>query len=126
MAYAGTIRGAIAFGLSVSINTGDIFLDKLLSTSVLSIVVFTIITFGIFMPLIVQFYKTLDNTKSPEQIRKDEDQQQSLLRKKLKYDKKVFALERKGSHILHNFEDAFLAKFTYFHPNNDEEYVIII
>jgi NhaP-type Na+/H+ or K+/H+ antiporter len=121
MAYAGTIRGAIAFGLSVSVNTGNKALDDMISTGTLSIVIFTIVVFGIFLPLIITFYKSLENTKTLEELKEENDNKKSLLESQEKLQKQKFALKRRGTKMLISFEDAFNSDFSYMHPNHIQE-----
>ncbi len=121
MAYAGTIRGAIAFGLSVSVNTGNKLLDSMISTGTLTIVIFTIIVFGIFLPLVVSFFKSFENTKTLEEKEREEQLQRSLMEKQQLFEHKKSALKRRSSITFTNYEDAFNHEFSYFHPNNCEE-----
>ena len=63
---SGTIRGAIAFGLSISIvSKSELNRDILLSTT-LSLVFISTIVFGALMPYFINFWKSFDKKKKPE------------------------------------------------------------
>ena len=63
---SGTIRGAIAFGLSISIvSKSQLNRDILLSTT-LSLVFISTIVFGALMPYFINFWKSFDKKKKPE------------------------------------------------------------
>ena len=63
---SGTIRGAIAFGLSISIvSKSELNRDILLSTT-LSLVFISTIVFGALMPYFIKFWKSFDKVKYPE------------------------------------------------------------
>ena len=63
---SGTIRGAIAFGLSISIvSKSELNRDILLSTT-LSLVFISTIVFGALMPYFIKFWKSFDKAKYPE------------------------------------------------------------
>jgi NhaP-type Na+/H+ or K+/H+ antiporter len=62
---SGTIRGAIAFGLSISIvSKSELNRDILLSTT-LSLVFISTIVFGALMPYFIKFWKSFDKNKYP-------------------------------------------------------------
>ncbi len=60
MAFAGCIRGAIAFGLAISIQTGSVKNDEVLVSTTLIMVFFTTIVFGAVMPLVIKYYRQVD------------------------------------------------------------------
>ena len=61
---SGTIRGAIAFGLSISIvSKSELNRDILLSTT-LSLVFISTIVFGALMPYFINFWKSFDRKKT--------------------------------------------------------------
>ena len=63
---SGTIRGAIAFGLSISIvSKSELNRDILLSTT-LSLVFISTIVFGALMPYFIKFWKSFDKAKYPD------------------------------------------------------------
>ena len=63
---SGTIRGAIAFGLSISIvSKSELNRDILLSTT-LSLVFISTIVFGALMPYFIKFWKSFDKVKYPD------------------------------------------------------------
>jgi hypothetical protein len=66
MSAAGSIRGAIAFGLAISIDTSNRVNKEVLISSTLILVFFTTITFGALMPMFIRFFKSLD--KEPVEI----------------------------------------------------------
>jgi NhaP-type Na+/H+ or K+/H+ antiporter len=97
---SGTIRGAIAFGLSISIvSKSQLNRDILLSTT-LSLVFFSTIVFGALMPYFISFFKSLDKNKNIKEIEEGES-------------KKEEELDRSRP------EDEF--RFSYLHPNFDNK-----
>lgn len=60
MSCAGSIRGAIAFGLAISIDTPNIMNKQVLVNSTLILVFFTTIVFGALMPFFIKFFKSFD------------------------------------------------------------------
>ena len=66
---SGTIRGAIAFGLSISIvSKSELNRDILLSTT-LSLVFISTIVFGALMPYFIAFWKSFDKKKKRNKYR---------------------------------------------------------
>lgn len=61
MSAAGSIRGAIAFGLAISIDTNNVQNKEVLISSTLILVFFTTIVFGALMPIFIKFFKSLDS-----------------------------------------------------------------
>lgn len=61
MSAAGSIRGAIAFGLAISIDTSNAMNKEVLISSTLLLVFFTTIVFGALMPIFIKFFKSLDD-----------------------------------------------------------------
>jgi NhaP-type Na+/H+ or K+/H+ antiporter len=61
MAFAGSIRGAIAFGLAISIQTGSVKNDEVLVSTTLILVFFTTIIFGAMIPSMIKYYKKVDS-----------------------------------------------------------------
>jgi NhaP-type Na+/H+ or K+/H+ antiporter len=64
MSAAGSIRGAIAFGLAISIDTSNRVAKEVLISSVLLLVFFTTIVFGALMPLFIRVFKSLDGASN--------------------------------------------------------------
>jgi NhaP-type Na+/H+ and K+/H+ antiporter len=93
MSCAGSIRGAIAFGLAISIDTPNVKNKQVLVNTTLILVFFTTIVFGALMPFLIKFFKSFDS----EPVKADHT-----------------ALNEE-----HNEEPAEL--FTYMHPNFIEE-----
>jgi hypothetical protein len=60
MSCAGSIRGAIAFGLAISIDSKDIQIKEVLISSTLILVFLTTICFGAIMPFAIKFFKSFD------------------------------------------------------------------
>jgi hypothetical protein len=60
MAFSGSIRGAIAFGLAMSIQTGSVQNDEVLISTTLILVFVTTIVFGALMPSVIKNYKEVD------------------------------------------------------------------
>ena len=58
MSCAGSIRGAIAFGLAISIDTPNVKNKQVLVNSTLILVFFTTIVFGALMPFLIKFFKS--------------------------------------------------------------------
>ncbi len=92
MAFAGSIRGAIAFGLAISIQTGSVQNDEVLVSTTLILVFFTTIIFGALLPTVIVYYKKVDH---------------DLM---IGGDKKTECVDEIASHG--TFE------YTYSHPNN--------
>lgn len=82
MSFAGTIRGAIAFGLILGINTTN--RDIIISGTLVLVFVSTIF-FGALMPFIIKFFKSFD----------------SLSDKMLKKIQKMEGIEQKSFPFLH-------------------------
>ena len=57
MCFAGSIRGAIAFGLAISIDASSVVNKNVMLFTTLILVFFTTIVFGALMPLVVAFFK---------------------------------------------------------------------
>ena len=68
MSCAGSIRGAIAFGLAISIETSNKLHKEILVGSTLILVFFTTIVFGAIMPLMINFMKKLDGPEEKQDI----------------------------------------------------------
>ncbi len=60
MSCAGSIRGAIAFGLAISIDTPNLTNKAVLVNTTLILVFFTTIVFGALMPFFIKFFKSFD------------------------------------------------------------------
>ena len=60
MSCAGSIRGAIAFGLAISIETNNTQHKEIIVGTTLILVFFTTIVFGAIMPLMINVMKKLD------------------------------------------------------------------
>jgi NhaP-type Na+/H+ or K+/H+ antiporter len=76
MSAAGSIRGAIAFGLAISIDTSNRMNKEVLISSTLILVFFTTIVFGALMPIFIKFFKSLD--KEPEEHKVHSEEQEHL------------------------------------------------
>jgi NhaP-type Na+/H+ or K+/H+ antiporter len=61
---AGSIRGAIAFALIISVNTGSIPNKVLMKTTILGIVLFTTVAYGSILPLFKQIFPIIRNIHS--------------------------------------------------------------
>ena len=68
MSCAGSIRGAIAFGLAISIETSNQLHKEILVGSTLILVFFTTIVFGALMPLMIDLMKKLDSPEERQDI----------------------------------------------------------
>ncbi len=66
MSCAGSIRGAIAFGLAISIDTPNLKNKQVLVNSTLILVFFTTIVFGALMPFFIKFFKSFDSAPVQE------------------------------------------------------------
>jgi NhaP-type Na+/H+ and K+/H+ antiporter len=86
MSCAGSIRGAIAFGLAISIDTPNIRNKQVLINSTLILVFFSTIVFGALMPFLIKFFKSFDEKVAPgstlpshkEAIDEDEENKNEL------------------------------------------------
>ena len=95
---SGTIRGAIAFGLSISIvSKSELNRDILLSTT-LSLVFISTIVMGALMPYFIAFFKSFLKTEQQGLVKKEEIQYSSL-----------------------TDEDTNEFRFSYLHPNFDNK-----
>ena len=95
---SGTIRGAIAFGLSISIvSKSELNRDILLSTT-LSLVFISTIVFGALMPYFINFFKSFNKTYKEEE------------------NKKELELDEHSTNMV---DDEF--RFSYLHPNFDNK-----
>lgn len=65
MTFAGSIRGAIAFGLAISIDSKNQKIKQVLVSSTLVLVFITTILFGGLMPIVIKFFKGFE--PQPEQ-----------------------------------------------------------
>ena len=68
MSCAGSIRGAIAFGLAISIETTNKLHKEILVGSTLILVFFTTIVFGALMPLMINIMKKLDGPEEQQDV----------------------------------------------------------
>ena len=68
MSCAGSIRGAIAFGLAISIETSNKLHKEILVGSTLILVFFTTIVFGAIMPLMINLMKKLDGPNERQDV----------------------------------------------------------
>jgi NhaP-type Na+/H+ and K+/H+ antiporter len=66
MSCAGSIRGAIAFGLAISIDTPNAKNKQVLVNTTLILVFFTTIIFGAMMPFLIKFFKSFDPPENNE------------------------------------------------------------
>ncbi len=68
MSCAGSIRGAIAFGLAISLETSNKLHKEILVGTTLILVFFTTIVFGALMPLMINLMKKLDGPEQHQEI----------------------------------------------------------
>ena len=73
MSCAGSIRGAIAFGLAISIETSNKIHKEILVGSTLILVFFTTIVFGALMPLMINLMKKLDGPNERQDVIEPKD-----------------------------------------------------
>lgn len=66
MAYSGTIRGAIAFGLACSLELENELHRSLLISGTLALVLITTLVFGAFMPMYIAFMRRFDTQEETE------------------------------------------------------------
>jgi NhaP-type Na+/H+ or K+/H+ antiporter len=78
MTFAGCIRGAIAFGLSISIETTNKTNDKILMSTTLILVFFTTIVFGALMPIVIKILKKYDIGSPTKKANKEPANQESV------------------------------------------------
>lgn len=67
MTFAGSIRGAIAFGLAISIESNNKKIKQVLVSSTLVLVFITTILFGGLMPIVIKFFKGFEPKKEEEE-----------------------------------------------------------
>ena len=68
MSCAGSIRGAIAFGLAISIETSNQLHKEILVGTTLILVFFTTIVFGALMPIMINLMKKLDPPEDQNEV----------------------------------------------------------
>ena len=68
MSCAGSIRGAIAFGLAISIETSNKVHKEILVGTTLILVFFTTIVFGALMPIMINLMKKLDKPEENKDV----------------------------------------------------------
>jgi NhaP-type Na+/H+ or K+/H+ antiporter len=68
MSFAGSIRGAIAFGLAISIDSKNQKIKQVLVSSTLVLVFITTILFGGLMPFIIRFFKGFEPIKEEDEF----------------------------------------------------------
>lgn len=66
MAYSGTIRGAIAFGLACSLELDNELHRSLLISGTLALVLITTLVLGALMPMYINFMKSFDSKEDKE------------------------------------------------------------
>lgn len=69
MAYSGTIRGAIAFGLACSLELENELNKTVLVSGTLMLVLGTTVVFGAFMPIYVAYCKSFDTEEEKKQTK---------------------------------------------------------
>jgi NhaP-type Na+/H+ or K+/H+ antiporter len=80
MSCAGSIRGAIAFGLAISIDSKNKLNKEVLISSTLILVFITTIVFGALMPMFIKFFNSFDvdkrklNTEHDEKVKEEEEE----------------------------------------------------
>lgn len=67
MTFAGSIRGAIAFGLAISIESNNKKIKQVLVSSTLVLVFITTILFGGIMPIVIKFFKSFEPKDEADQ-----------------------------------------------------------
>jgi NhaP-type Na+/H+ and K+/H+ antiporter len=81
MSCAGSIRGAIAFGLAISIDTPNVKNKQVLVNTTLILVFFTTIVFGAMMPFLIKLFKSFDDDNIPHThvaLPEEQDEQPEL------------------------------------------------
>lgn len=68
MTFAGSIRGAIAFGLAISIESDNKKIKQVLVSSTLVLVFITTILFGGLMPIVIAFFKGFEPKQEEEPL----------------------------------------------------------
>jgi len=96
MSCAGSIRGAIAFGLAISIDSKNKMNKEVLVSSTLILVFFTTIVFGALMPFLIKFFQSFDSV----------DNSQTVV-----------------THNYHNHTEGEEQLYDFMHPNFSEEYI---
>lgn len=74
MTFAGSIRGAIAFGLAISIDSKNKKIKQVLVSSTLVLVFITTILFGGLMPLVINFFKGFESKKEETLLSEEKEQ----------------------------------------------------
>jgi hypothetical protein len=108
MSFAGSIRGAIAFGLAISIQTGSIQNDQLLVSTTLVLVFFTTIVFGALMPYAIKQFRLYESPNFKPKLPSKHDSNQITYKLLSENDENDETLKR-------SFE------YSYCHPNNNIE-----
>lgn len=68
MGCSGTIRGAIAFGLSISIQSNKQLNRDILLSTTLSLVFISTVVFGALMPYVIKFFKNFSDSQSSHEM----------------------------------------------------------
>lgn len=103
MCFAGSIRGAIAFGLAISIESNLQINREVLISTTLILVFFTTIVFGAFMPFVIKFFKQRNNERDSNLSDTSEDE------KIERYS--IERYETNPVYILFNLEKILMLKF---------------
>lgn len=79
MSCAGSIRGAIAFGLAISIDSKNRQIKEVLISSTLILVFLTTIFFGALMPFAIKFFKSFDKDEQSEAHEHHSEEEQTKM-----------------------------------------------
>ena len=79
MSCAGSIRGAIAFGLAISIDSKNKQIKEVLISSTLILVFLTTICFGAVMPFAIKLFKSFDKDDEIIQENHEEHHENGLI-----------------------------------------------
>ena len=113
MTVAGTIRGAIAFGLAVSLSIENEYHKAILISSTLGLVMLTTLVFGAIMPFAIKFLKSFDAT--------DPNNNNIGLIEALKDNNNIKAEgHHNDSDHNHNHNNSSVKTFEFMHPNFNE------
>lgn len=79
MCFSGSIRGAIAFGLAISIQTENKAHKEVIVSSTLVLVLFTCLIYGALMPFFIKYIKTFDEQNVEAEQIEEENLENTLL-----------------------------------------------
>ena len=121
MAFAGSIRGAIAFGLAISIQTASVTNDQVLVSTTLILVFVTTILFGAFLPFVIDYYKKIDIQMNVPKAIKDEEFGEYKNINQTEFSTNGFKQENEFNSKSENGHLPCTFEFSYSHPNNRYE-----